>query len=134
MRLLRWNQLPNTPSNNSQLWRQTPDRLPDGASDHNRAWSGDGGRESGASKDGVHMCQDRCSRVPEEAKCLERRAWAGETVRKRTVLFNCKRRSTRRADPLYCSVVPEGQTERESSSAVFGIIWNFRWAAPVAQQ
>ena len=50
------------------------------------------------------------------------------------LLFNCKHRSTRRADPLYCSVVPECQTERESSSGVFGIIWNFRWAAPVAQQ
>ena len=47
-------------------------RLPDGASDHDRAWSGDGGHESGASKDGVHLCQDRCSRVPEEARCLER--------------------------------------------------------------
>ena len=65
-------------------------------------------------------------------------AWRDECgqgrLRERTVLFNCKRRSTWRADPLYCSVVPEGQTERESSSAVFGIIWTFRWAAPVLQQ
>lgn len=57
----------------------------------------------------------------------------GEMVHEGTVLFNAKRRNTWRADTLYCSAIPEGQTERVLLSGL-GIIWTFRWAALVAQQ
>lgn len=57
----------------------------------------------------------------------------GEMVHEGTVLFNTKRRNTWRADTLYCSAIPEGQTERVLLSGL-GIIWTFRWAALVAQQ
>lgn len=47
---------------------------------HDRAWEAEGARESRVSKDGVRLCQDRCSPVPEEAKCLKRKVWVGETI------------------------------------------------------
>lgn len=47
-RLLKLSQLPDRPSNNSQLWREMPVRFPDGAElqQPDRAWEEEGGCES----------------------------------------------------------------------------------------
>lgn len=77
----------STPSNDSQLWGQTPDRLPDGASDPEPG----GGEVVETEPQGWgFICIRTDAHVfPEEgAKCLEKQSIGGEMVHEGTILFN----------------------------------------------
>lgn len=103
--LLKLSQLPNRPSNNSQLWREMPVRFPDEAELQQPPQSLRGGgrlREQSLSPRTGFVW------VRTDARMFQKKTSAsGESVGKgslyiRDVFFNCKCRATHRVTLSYC--------------------------------
>lgn len=119
--LLKSSQLPNTPSNNSQLWRKMPVRLPDGTS----ATTAEPGRRRETVRAESPRMEFICVRT--DARVFQKKpsSWRGkcgqrEAVCKGNVLSNCKYRPTHRVNFASCWATSEDQTMKDC----LGGLWN----------
>lgn len=121
--LLKLSQLPNTPRSNSQLWRKTPVRFPDGA-ELQEPWQilGGGGRFWDQSLQGwIHLCSSgwmlACSRrsqaLEEKSVGRGRLCVSGTLSLIVSVIF-------------HTAGSPPRIKQWNISSVVFRIIWTFR--------